>query len=132
MSEEMKRELSSLKDDVSVLRTDVSVLKTDVNVLKTDVSVLKTDVGGIKSDVGNLTSLARNTAKALSCLIGDIAEMKRDMKRDMCTKADFSTLVTRMDGFADMLQDSRWDWGKQKVRLDEHEKRITILEAKRA
>ncbi|MDO8756650.1 MAG: hypothetical protein Q7J64_01445 [Elusimicrobiota bacterium] len=54
------------------------------------------------------------------------------MKRALCTKDDFSMLMKRMGGFADMLQDSRWDWGKEKVRLDEHEKRISSLEAKRA
>ena len=89
---------------------------------------MKRDLSGLKNDVGNLTTLARNTSKALSRLIRDIA----DLRRDMSTKDDFSTLMKRMDGFADMLQDSRWDWGKQKVRLDEHEKRITTLEAKRS
>ncbi len=88
---------------------------------------MKREWSGLKNDVGNLMTLARNTSKALSCLIGDIA----DMKRGMSTKDDFSTLMKRMDGFADMLQDSRWDWGKQKVRLDEHEKRIATLEARR-
>ena len=87
---------------------------------------MKRELSGLKSDVGNLAILARNTSKALSRLIGDIA----DMKRDISTKDDFSTLMKRMDGFSDMLQDSRWDWGKQKVRLDEHERRITTLEAK--
>lgn len=89
---------------------------------------MKRELSGLKGDVGNLTTLARNTSMALSRLIGDIA----DMKRDMATKDDFSMIMKRMDGFADMLQDSRWDWGKQKVRLDDHEKRITALEAKRA
>ncbi len=89
---------------------------------------MKRELSGLKSDVGNLTTLARNTSKALSRLIGDII----DIKRDMATKDDISSLVKRMDGFTDLLQDSRWDWGRQKVRLDEHEKRIATLEAKRA
>ena len=91
-------------------------------------SEMKREMSGLKGDVGTLTAVARNTAKALSRLIGDIA----DMKRDMATKDDISTVVKRMDGFTDMLQDSRWDWGKQKVRLDDHEKRIALLEVKRA
>lgn len=107
MSAEMKRELSGLKSDVAGL---------------------KSDVGGLKKDVSNLTTMARNTSVALARLIRDIS----DMKRDMVTKDHYSMLMKRMDGFADMLQDSRWDWGKQKVRLDEHEKRISTLEAKRA
>jgi len=121
MSEEMRKEMSGIKSDVGNLQKDMGVLKNDVR-------VLKSDVGVIKSDVVNLSTVARNISMALSRLIGDIA----DMKRSMASKADISMLVKRMDGFADMLHDSRWDWGKQKVRLDEHEKRISTLEAKRA
>lgn len=135
MSEEMKREMKGLKSAVSALeigfgglRSDVDGLKKDVSGLKNDVSGLKSDVSGLKSDVGNLATLARNSSVILARLVGDFA----DMKRNMATKDDISMIMKRIDGFADMLQDSRWDWGKQKVRLDDHEKRISALETKRA
>ena len=106
MSDEMKQELGGLKNDLARVKADVS---------------------GLKADVIDLKVLARNTAKSVSRLTGDVA----DMKRDMMTKDHFSLLMKRMDGFADMFQESRWDWGKQKVRLDQHEKRISALESKR-
>ncbi len=146
MNEELNRELSGLKsgmgnlttevrNDIGNLRTEVGGIKSDLGNLRMEVGGIKSDlgnlrmeVGGIKSDLGKLTTLALNTAMAVSRQAGDIA----DLKRDMVTKDDFSTLMGRIDGFAGMLQDSRWDWGKQKVRLDEHEQRISALEAKRA
>jgi uncharacterized phage infection (PIP) family protein YhgE len=128
MSEEMKQKLSGLETKVDALIMDVDVLKTDVGVLKTDVGVLKTDMGTVKSDVIDLKAITRNIAVLTAQVIGDMAEMKRNM----ATRDDISMLVKRMDGFVDILQDSRWDWGKQKVRLDDHEKRISVLEAKRA
>jgi len=66
-------------------------------------SEMKREMSGLKSDVTTLTAVARNTAKALSRLIGDIA----DMKREMATKDDISTLVKRMDAFTDMLEVKR-------------------------
>ena len=135
MNDDMKRELDGLKSDLSGVKTDVSVLKadlsavkTDVAVLKTDVSVIKTDVSGLKSDVSDLKDIYRGLAKSVARLTGDFV----DFKREVMTKNEFSVLMKRMDGFTDILQDSRWDWGKQKVRLDDHEKRISKLEAKRA
>ena len=132
MNEELNRELSGLKSGMGNLttevRNDIGNLRTEVGGIKSDLGNLRMEVGGIKSDLGKLTTLALNTAMAVSRQAGDIA----DLKRDMVTKDDFSTLMGRIDGFAGMLQDSRWDWGKQKVRLDEHEQRISALEAKRA
>lgn len=128
MSEEMKREMKGLKSAVSALEIGFGGLRSDVDGLKKDVSGLKNDVSGLKSDVGNLATLARNSSVILARLVGDFG----DMKRDVATKDDISMIMKRIDGFADMLQDSRWDWGKQKVRLDDHEKRISALETKRA
>lgn len=64
---------------------------------------MKRELNGLKSDIGNLSIMARNTAKVLARLVGDIA----DMKRDMATKSDISTLMKRMYGFTDILESKR-------------------------
>lgn len=89
---------------------------------------MKQDVQKLKTDVAELRGTDRRIALTLTRIEGKVD----GVKRDMVTRDDFSTLMKRMDGFSGMLQDSRWDWGKQKVRLDEHERRISSLETKRA
>jgi len=61
VTEELRQDVSGLKQDVAVLKQDVSGLKQDVAVLKQDVSglrqdvvVLKQDVSGLKQDVAGL------------------------------------------------------------------------------
>jgi len=54
VTEELRQDVSGLKQDVAVLKQDVSGLKQDVAVLKQDVSGLKQDVVGLKQDVSGL------------------------------------------------------------------------------
>lgn len=64
---------------------------------------MKHEMSGLRRDVAYLITLERNTAKVVSRLIGDISEMKRDV----ATKEDISTLVKSMDSLADALEAKR-------------------------
>ncbi|CQR70482.1 hypothetical protein SOV_40140 [Sporomusa ovata DSM 2662] len=80
VTEELRQDVSGLKEDVAGLKLDVGGLQEDVAGLKLDVGGLKEDVAGLKLDVGGLKE--------------DVAGLKLDL----------AALEAKMEkGFADIV-----------------------------
>lgn len=89
---------------------------------------MKRDIQKLKSDVADL----RMTNKQIVSTLLKLDDKLETVIGRMATKDDISSLVGRMDAFTGTLEDSQFDWAKHQVRLDNHQKRLTRLEARRA
>jgi|GEM_PF-2985665 len=79
--EDLRDDVSILKEDNRELKQDVSVLKKDVGELKSDVSVLKKDVNELKSDVEVLKVGQNELKQDVSGLKQDMTGLKQDVKK---------------------------------------------------
>jgi chromosome segregation ATPase len=130
---ELGEKIDEVKADVALLKADVIVLKEDVKVLKVDVAELKVDVTGLKKEMKEVrTDIAILTVQT-SQNTADLHEFKELNKRQM------DTVITAIDGLARLITDDRVERAateralrRHDHQLDDHEKRVTILEKKTA
>lgn len=92
---------------------------------KGDIALLKGDISQLKNEIREMLrpafiTLAHHTA--------ELADIRGYMKDKMVTRDEFHS---RMDGFAGRVDDFDYSAAKNRSRIDEHEKRISALEAKR-
>lgn len=124
MSDDMKRELNGVKAELGRLGGQFAALNADVSVLKTDVSTLKTDVSILKEDVTDIKAVNGRLVLTLVRLEGKFD----DMSERMATKDDVSDLRGQVAGLAGKIDGMRLDWASHRLRLEDHEARITGLE----
>jgi len=82
----------------------------------------------LSARVCTLEEASRRFMVAVARMTGDMA----DIKANMATKADISTLNARMDGFAGLLEDSRRRWAVRSDTLSRHDERLNKLEKRRS
>jgi len=130
---QLKGDVEHLKDDVSLLKDDVGHLKNDVSLLKTDVGLLKDEFRAFRSEFGSfrieIREMFRPVMITLAHHTAELADIRGYVKDKLVTREEFHS---RMDGFAGRVDDSDYSSAKNRVRLDEHEKRISALESRRA
>lgn len=121
-----KGDLSPMKGDISLLKGDVSQLKGDVGSLKDEFKTFHEEFRSFRTEVREMLrpvfiTLANHTA--------ELADIRGYMKDKMVTRDEFHS---RMDGFAGRVDDFDYSSAKNRSRIDDHEKRISALETKRA
>jgi archaellum component FlaC len=115
MSDEMKRELHGVK--------------ADIGEVKKRLGRIEANLGGVTSGIDELKSMVRRIASTLTKTNADVNEFKEYAHENFVTKGEFHS---RMDGLSGKVDDMRFDWSKHQVRLDDHDKRMTKLEGRRA
>jgi outer membrane murein-binding lipoprotein Lpp len=78
---EMKSDLSTLKEGQKRLESDVSTLKSDVSTLKEGQKRLESDVSTLKSDVSTLKEGQKRLESDVSTLKSDVSTLKEGQKR---------------------------------------------------
>jgi chromosome segregation ATPase len=144
---ELGEKIDEVKADVALLKVDVTVLKEDVKILKVDVAELKVDVTGLKQDVAELKEDVTGLKKDMKEVRTDIAILTVQTSQNTADLHEFKelnrrqmdTVITAIDGLAKMITDDRVERAatehalrRHDHQLDDHEKRIKILEKKTA
>ena len=114
----LKKDVSGLKKDVSGLKKDVGGLKKDVAQLKEDVAILKKDVAEIKKDVAELK--VKTSSNELRIIRLDKKFEERSAYWESFSKG--------VDSFMGEIIENRKERLKVLDRIDNHEKRLCILE----
>jgi uncharacterized protein YoxC len=99
-------------------------MRREVNSLKTTVEATNTAVASLADTVKQTNAMLHRTMVSVAQLVGKID----DMSDNMATKKDISQLNERMDGFAGLLLDSRHRWAVHAGTLAEHDQRLKKLE----
>ncbi len=108
-----------MNEDMGSNETQLAT-KADIRAMSDDiVIVLRDEMRELLRPI-NIT-LAHHTA--------ELADIRGYIKAKMVTREEFHS---RMDGFAGRVDDFDYSSAKNRSRLDEHEKRISALEEKRA
>lgn len=96
--------------------------------LRQELNDLKAQVIDLSAQVCTLEEASRRFMIAVAKMTGDMA----DIKANMATKGDISSLNARMDGFAGLLEDSRRRWAVHADVLARHDERLNKLEKRRS
>lgn len=86
----------------------------------------KADIRAMRDE---LRQLLRPISMTLAHHTAELADIRGHVKTKMVTRDEF---YARMDGFAGRADDFDYSMAKNRARLDEHEKRISLLEQKHA
>ena len=107
------------------LRALAQATKADLNAFA---QATKADLSGFATKE-DLREIIRPIAITVANHTAELADIRGYLKDKMVTRDEFHS---RMDGFAARVYDQDYSTAKNRTRLDEHEQRISALEAKRA
>ncbi|MBI5245748.1 MAG: hypothetical protein HY923_01095 [Elusimicrobia bacterium] len=120
-----KADLNATNAGLSATTAGLSALKTEFRSFSDE---LRTDFRAFTTEMRELLRpIQINVARHEGALSG-IREELKGMRETMVTRDEFHS---RMDGFVRLVDDHNWSAAKNRVRLDDHEKRINALEEKR-
>jgi hypothetical protein len=87
---------------------------------------------GVEQRLGSVESTLHNVVVEQARARGDIEWLRGNSVTRDEYKSGVNLILNRLDGLAGMIEDSRYGSAKNVARLDDHEKRISALEDKRA
>lgn len=133
MSDEMRNDghLPTTKSDLSGFATKADLsgfaTKSDLNEFATG---MKAEFAAFRTEFREeLRDMFRPILITLANHTAELADIRGHIKDKMVTRDEFHS---RMDGFARRVEDFDYSSAKNRSRLDDHEKRISSLEEKRA
>ena len=100
--------------------------QADIVVVRGEMMGMRGEMRGMRDE---MRELFRPISIALTNHTAELADIRGHIKAKMVTREEFHS---RMDGFAGRVDDFDYSSAKNRSRLDEHEKRISALEEKRA
>ena len=131
MTDEMHTEANqpATKGDMTLMKGDMSLLKSDVTLLKDDLGLLRGEFKVFRVEMREmLQEMLRPIFITLANHTAELADIRGYMRDKLVTRDEFHS---RMDGFTGRVDDFDYSSAKNRDRLDQHEKRISALEAKR-
>lgn len=140
MSEDMKRELNGVKAEVGKVngRLDHVQGRLDgvegrLDNVQGQLENVQGRLDHVESDLHEIKDLLktsfRSFAASLTSANARLADLTEYVHDKLVTRVEFHD---RMDGFAGKVDDMRYDWAKHHARLNDHDKRLTRLEGRRA
>lgn len=92
---------------------------------------MKRELNAVKARLGHVETKLDRTMITVARMAGEISEIKHDLATKVATKDDISMLKKSIDAFAGRQQVRDFQWSKHQFLLDDHDKRLTRLEARR-
>lgn len=124
---------SATKADIVVVRSDVTVMRGEMTGMRDEMMGMRGEMMSMRDEItgmrGEIRELFRPISITLTNHTAELADIRGHIKAKMVTREEFHS---RMDGFAGRVDDFDYSSAKNRSRLDEHEKRISALEEKRA
>lgn len=111
---------NSTKADLAQLQSST---KADIGLLRDE---FKSEFRAFRTE---MREMFRPVMLTLEHHTAELADIRGYLKDKVVTRDEFHS---RMDGFAGRVDDFDYSSAKSRARLDEHEKRISALETKRA
>lgn len=107
--------------------------KEEFGTLRGEFGTLRDEFGALRGEFGALRAELREMLRPIMITLAnhsaELADIRGYMKDKMVTRDEFHS---RMDAFTGRVDDSDYSSAKNRDRLDDHERRISSLEAKRA
>jgi hypothetical protein len=100
--------------------------------IKCEMSAVKHNLAIVDQRLGTVETTLRNVVVEQSRARGDIEWLKENSVTRGEFKSGLDLILTRIDGLAGKFEDSRYGSAKNADRIDDHERRISAIEAKRA
>lgn len=122
MSDDMKQELNGVKTRLNGVEVHLKGIDNRLN-------GIDTRLHGIEVEGRETRKVLRNVAIAVTKLGASLDGITSYMKENLVTKDEFHG---RVDAFVRKQDEMRFDWGQHHIRLDNHDKRLTRLEGRRA
>ena len=130
--EDIRALAKATKEDLGVLATKAEFggLRREFNELRGEFKSFRDEMlGEFKSFRDEIREMIRPIAITVANHTVELADIRGYLRDNMVTRDEFHS---RMDAFSGRVYDQDYSTAKNRVRLDEHEKRIAALEAKRA
>ncbi|OGR98123.1 MAG: hypothetical protein A2V88_06140 [Elusimicrobia bacterium RBG_16_66_12] len=140
----MKRLLTAVKTE---LKADIAAVRTEIGSLRSEFKTeLKSEITGVRAELGRVNKRLDGHDVWLRGITTEQARARGDiewLKENMVSRGEFKSamnqIMGRFDGFASLFDEFRLRWAVQSDTLaqhhhrrDDHEKRLSALEPKRA
>ena len=112
--------------DIVVVRGEMVGMRGEMMGMRGEMVGMRDEMTGMRDE---MRELFRPISITLTNHTAELADIRGHIKAKMVTREEFHS---RMDGFAGRVDDFDYSSAKNRSRLDEHEKRISALEEKRA
>ena len=125
-----KAEFGGLREEFNGLREEFNGLRGEFNELRGEFKSFRDEMlGEFRSFRDEIRDMVRPIAIMVAKHTAELADIRGYLRENMVTRDEFHS---RMDAFSGGVYDQDYSTANNRVRLDEHERRIAALEAKRA